>query len=82
MSKKSNENSRRSFIANVAKGVIGASIIPSVATAKESKHHIDELIRSKQNFSANDQVQIALIGSGGMGYHLPHRAGSKTGSGL
>src|SRR6185312_16297511 len=61
------ENSRRSFIANVAKGVIGASIIPAVATAKESKHHIDELIRSKQNFSANDQVQIALIGSGGMG---------------
>ena len=35
MSKKSNENSRRSFIANVTKGVIGASIIPSVATAKE-----------------------------------------------
>ncbi|MEP6947685.1 MAG: Gfo/Idh/MocA family oxidoreductase, partial [Ginsengibacter sp.] len=63
----SNENSRRSFITNVTKGVIGASIIPSVATAKERKHHIDELIRSKQNFTANDQVQIALIGSGGMG---------------
>ena len=67
MSKKFNENSRRSFIANVTKGMIGASIIPSIATAKGSKQHFDELIRSQQNFTANDQVQIALIGSGGMG---------------
>jgi len=67
MSKKFNENSRRSFIANVTKGVIGASIIPSLASAKDRKQHIDELIRANQNFTANDQVQIALIGSGGMG---------------
>jgi predicted dehydrogenase len=67
MSKKYNDNSRRSFIANVTKGVIGASIIPSIATAKGSKQHIDELIRTRQNFTANDQVQIAVIGSGGMG---------------
>jgi len=67
MSKKYNDNSRRSFIANVTKGVIGASIIPSIATAKGSKEHIDELTRTKQNFTANDQVQIAVIGSGGMG---------------
>ena len=61
------ENSRRSFIANVTKGVIGASLIPSVITAKDRKLHVQELIRSQQNFTANDQVQIALIGSGGMG---------------
>jgi len=67
MSKKFNENSRRSFIANVTKGVIGVSIIPSLASAKDRKQHVDELIRANQNFSANDQVQIALIGSGGMG---------------
>lgn len=67
MSKKFNENSRRSFIANVTKGVIGASIIPSLASAKDRKQHIDELVRANQNFNANDQVQIALIGSGGMG---------------
>jgi len=67
MSKINPENSRRSFIANVTKGVIGAAMIPSVITAKDRKRHLEELIRSQQEFSANDQVQIALIGSGGMG---------------
>jgi predicted dehydrogenase len=67
MPKKSNENSRRSFISNVSKGLIGASIIPSVANAKNRKEHIEELIRSQQNFGPNDQVQVALIGAGGMG---------------
>ena len=67
MSKINPENSRRSFIAHVTKGVIGAAMIPSVITAKDRQRHIEELIRSQQEFSANDQVQIALIGSGGMG---------------
>ncbi|HEY8660384.1 MAG TPA: Gfo/Idh/MocA family oxidoreductase [Hanamia sp.] len=67
MSKINPENSRRSFIANVTKGVIGAAMIPSVITAKDRKRHLEELIRSQQEFRANDQVQIALIGSGGMG---------------
>ncbi len=67
MPKNYNQNSRRSFIANVTKGVIGATMIPSIVTAKDSKRNIEELIRSQQEFSANDQVQIALIGSGGMG---------------
>lgn len=61
------ENSRRSFITNVTKGVIGAAMIPSVITAKDRNRHLEELIRSQREFSANDQVQIALIGSGGMG---------------
>ncbi|MEP6927952.1 MAG: Gfo/Idh/MocA family oxidoreductase [Ginsengibacter sp.] len=67
MSKKSNENSRRTFIANVTKGVLGASVIPSIISAREGNQHLHELIRIKNNFTANDQVQIALIGSGGMG---------------
>ena len=67
MSKIYKKNSRRSFIANVTKGVIGATMIPSVITAKDSKRHLEELIRSQQKFSTNEQVQIALIGSGGMG---------------
>src|ERR1017187_9736767 len=67
MTKKSKENSRRSFIANVTRGVIRASIIPSIIAAKNSKRHLEELIKAKQYFSANDQVQVALIGSGGMG---------------
>src|SRR5436305_11896754 len=66
MSKKSNGNSRRSFIADVTKGVLGASLIPSIVSAKDHRDFIAELKRAKQ-ISANDQVQIALIGSGGMG---------------
>jgi len=60
-------NSRRSFIANVTKGVIGASVIPSVAMAKDGRQHAELLKRSSQNFGPNDEVRIALIGSGGMG---------------
>ena len=67
MSKNSNEKSRRSFITNVTKGIIGATIVPSVITAKDRKRNLEELIRSDQNYSANDQIQIALIGAGGMG---------------
>jgi len=67
MIKNEKQSSRRSFIANVTKGVIGASMIPSIVTAKDSKRHLEELIRSHQNYGPNDQVQVALIGSGGMG---------------
>ncbi|MEO6288283.1 MAG: Gfo/Idh/MocA family oxidoreductase, partial [Ginsengibacter sp.] len=67
MSKNFGQNSRRRFLTNVTKGVIGASVFPAIVTAKDSKRHLEELKRSQQNFSANDQVQVALIGAGGMG---------------
>ena len=60
-------NSRRSFIANLSKGVIGATMIPNVLDAKERNDHIEHLMRNNRDFSANDQIQVALIGSGGMG---------------
>lgn len=67
MPQKDPKNSRRSFIANVTKGVIGASMIPTIITAKDRRLHLEELTRKQQSFSPNDQVNIALIGSGGMG---------------
>jgi threonine dehydrogenase-like Zn-dependent dehydrogenase len=67
MPQKDPKNSRRSFIANVTKGVIGASMIPTIITAKDRRLHLEELTRKQQFFSPNDQVNIALIGSGGMG---------------
>ena len=67
MPQKNPKNSRRSFITNVTKGVIGASMIPTIITAKDRRVHLEELIRKQQSFSPNDEVQIALIGSGGMG---------------
>ncbi|MDE3183652.1 MAG: Gfo/Idh/MocA family oxidoreductase [Bacteroidota bacterium] len=67
MPKNTNNNSRRSFIANVTKGVVGATLIPTIITAKDRKRHFLEMIRSQQHFSSNDMVQVALIGSGNMG---------------
>lgn len=62
-----NNSSRRSFITKLTKGVIGASILPVTVDAKERKDIIDALVRSHPSYAANDQIQIALIGSGGMG---------------
>ncbi len=62
-----NEKSRRSFITNVTKGMIGATLVPSIITPKDRERNIQNLFRSAQHVAANDQIQIALIGSGGMG---------------
>jgi predicted dehydrogenase len=67
MPKFSKENSRRSFLTNVAKGVIGTTMLPAIITEKDRKRNVEELVRSKQKFSANDQIQVAVIGAGGMG---------------
>ena len=67
MPKNDQKNSRRSFITNVTKGVIGASLAPTIITARDRQRHMQEMIRTSQKFSANDQVQVALIGAGGMG---------------
>ncbi len=62
-----NEKSRRSFITNVTKGMIGATLMPSIITPKDRERNIKSLVRSNTQYTANDQIQIALIGSGGMG---------------
>lgn len=62
-----NQNSRRSFISNVTKGMIGASLVPSIVSAKDSVKHMEQLMSTNKRYSAGDQVQIALIGAGGMG---------------
>lgn len=67
-SKHSSGNSRRKFLGNVAKTVAGAGLIPSVAEASEIAPNEERMVRDlKEKYSANDQVQIALIGAGGMG---------------
>jgi len=67
MSKSNSKNSRRSFIANVTKGVVGASLLPTIITARDRKRNYLQMIRDQQKFSANDMVQVALIGAGNMG---------------
>lgn len=67
MPENSNNNSRRGFITKVAKGVVGASLLPNIITAADRQRNIQSLSREKERYSANDHIQIALIGAGGMG---------------
>ena len=58
---------RRSFLTDAARAAIGATIIPTIITAKDRERSAEEIKRPQQYYTANDQLQIALIGSGGMG---------------
>jgi predicted dehydrogenase len=62
MSKKSSQ-SRRSFLSKVGTGLAGLSIAPAVVRAEHKK--VELLGRTR--YAANDQVNLALIGAGGMG---------------
>ncbi len=62
-----NTNSRRKFIANISKGIAGASFFPAIITSKDRINHRKEWLRRSAHHSANDLVQVALIGAGGMG---------------
>ncbi len=67
MTKNNTGNSRRKFITRVTKGVIGASMLPTIITARDRRLHLREFLKEKSYFGPNDQVNVALIGSGGMG---------------
>ncbi|WP_145711247.1 Gfo/Idh/MocA family protein [Chitinophaga japonensis] len=59
--------SRRGFISKFAKSVVGASLLPNIITAADRQRNIRSLSRANEKYSANDQVQLAVIGAGGMG---------------
>ena len=65
MSKNSKANTRRSFILNVTKGVIGASIIPAIVTGKARSSNLNEVMRSGENIASHEQVQGDIMGLGG-----------------
>lgn len=60
-------NSRRNFLTKLTKGVIGVTLAPSVITARDHRRNVESLLREQQRYAANDQIQLALIGAGGMG---------------
>jgi predicted dehydrogenase len=61
------KSSRRSFIQNISAGALGTAIIPDIL-GKVSESEINKVLKSKKPYAANDQIQIALIGAGGMGF--------------
>jgi predicted dehydrogenase len=67
MPENSNDQSRRSFLGKFTKGVVGASLFPSVLTAADKQRNLQSLTRLREKYSANDNIQIAVIGAGGMG---------------
>lgn len=67
---KKNSSSRRSFIKKVAVGSAAIVAAPTILTAKESstiRIQSQNRIEFDEKVSANDNIQIAVIGAGGMG---------------
>lgn len=64
MSKENTGNSRRKFIQKIG-GSLLASSIPGIIKASTGSANTKYLLRDY--YSANDNIQIALIGAGGMG---------------
>ena len=54
--------SRRDFLAELAAGSAAAAVAPTMLSANVAKP-----MRRVRRYSANDQIQIAVIGAGGMG---------------
>ncbi len=61
-----NSSSRRNFIGKMAKTVVGASLLPGMVQAATDEAKQVKMNR-EESFGPNDNVQIALIGCGGMG---------------
>lgn len=59
------DQSRRKFITQITKGALVYSFAPELIDAARPGKM--EWIKNQKNYSANDQLQIALIGAGGMG---------------
>ncbi len=62
----SKHTTRRNFLQKLTTGVVGATLLPEVLQAGEQASRIEQLKRIKK-FSANDHIQVAVIGAGGMG---------------
>lgn len=62
----SSDQSRRSFINKVAKGAIAYSFVPNIISGATGKNET-VFLQGARKYAANDQIQIGLIGAGGMG---------------
>lgn len=63
--KSATQNSRRKFISDIAQTVVGASAIPGFMDNIPAYSKVEVLKREK--YGLNDNIQVAIIGAGGMG---------------
>jgi predicted dehydrogenase len=59
------DSSRRSFVGKLAAGAIAAGVTPTLLSAKD--RGAVHILRASPRHSSNDEIQLALIGAGGMG---------------
>lgn len=59
--------SRRNFITKLSAGALGTLVVPNLLSKSDSNVELEMMTRNR-NYSANDQIQIGLIGAGGMGF--------------
>jgi len=57
--------SRRRFVHGVAAGALAAGATPHVLSASDRR--VEQVMAARRHRSANDQIQLAVIGAGGMG---------------
>ena len=62
--KHESQNSRRKFLSNVAQTVVASTAIPGFIKAAGGEYY--EAMKREQ-YAANDNIQVAVIGAGGMG---------------
>lgn len=65
MTRPGSPQSRRAFVGSLAAGALAAGATPKILSAAERRS--PHLLRARQYQSANDQIQLAVIGAGGMG---------------
>lgn len=58
-------SSRRHFLGRLAAGALAAGATPHLLSAAGRRHQ--ETLTARRHRSANDQIQLAVIGAGGMG---------------
>jgi predicted dehydrogenase len=59
--------SRRNFFTKLSAGALGTLVVPNLLSKSDSNVELEMMTRNR-NYSANDQIQIGLIGAGGMGF--------------
>ncbi|GMV06634.1 MAG: dehydrogenase [Gemmatimonadota bacterium] len=57
--------SRRRFVHGIAAGALAAGATPHVLSASEPR--VERVMAARRHRSANDRIQLAVIGAGGMG---------------
>ena len=65
MTRSGDRPSRRAFLGSLAAGALAAGATPRILSAAERRR--PQLISARRYRSANDQIQLAVIGAGGMG---------------